>query len=121
MPTHKLISLLFYCPDDDSRKHLGTSIYTPIDPDFRCAGGPHYPHERFTKVATMEYRPNALFAFFKTDNSFHGVDPIRDADVLRDLMLYDIRVTTGPADPSPKDRQGLVVDRRSDVKAHTAA
>ena len=103
---HKLISLLFYCPDDDSRKYLGTSIYTPIDPDFRCAGGPHYPFERFTKVATMEYRPNALFAFFKTDNSFHGVDPIRDADVLRDLMLYDIRVETGPAAPSPKDRQG---------------
>ena len=98
---HRLLSLLFYCPDDDALKHLGTSIYTPVDPEFRCSGGPHYPHDRFRKVATMEYRPNTLFAFFKTDNSFHGVEPIRDAEVLRDLMLYDIRVSDAPAQPAP--------------------
>ena len=50
----------------------------------------------FQKVYTMEYRPNTLFAFFKTDNSFHGVAPIADADVLRDLLLYDIRVEAAP-------------------------
>jgi hypothetical protein len=88
---HRLLSLLFYCPDDLTKKHLGTSIYVPIDPDFSCQGGPHYSHKLFKKVKTMEYRPNALFAFFKTDNSFHGVEPIGDADVLRDLLLYDIR------------------------------
>lgn len=93
---HRLMSLLFYCPDDDSMRHLGTSIYTPLDPEFRCQGGPHYPHKLFRKVATMEYKPNTLFAFFKTDRSFHGVDPIADADVLRDLLLYDIRVETAP-------------------------
>jgi hypothetical protein len=101
---HKLLSLLFYCPDDDRQKHLGTSVYLPIDPDFRCAGGPHYPHDRFTKVVTMEYRPNALFAFFKTDNSFHGVEPIREAHVLRDLMLYDIHVVSQPA-PQDGERE----------------
>lgn len=89
----KVLSLLFYCPDDDSKKHLGTSIYKPIDPSFRCAGGPHYPHEMFKRVMTMEYRPNALFAFFKNDRAFHGVEPIRDAHVSRDLILYDIRAT----------------------------
>lgn len=88
----KLLSLLFYCPDDDSTKHLGTSIYEPMDPGFRCPGGPHYPHDRFIRVATMDYQPNSLFAFFKTDNSFHGVEPITDGGVLRDLLLYDIRV-----------------------------
>jgi hypothetical protein len=104
--TTRLMSLLFYCPDDDSLRHLGTSIYTPIDPDFRCQGGPHYPHKMFRKVVTMEYRPNTLFAFFKTDHSFHGVDPIKDADVLRDLLLYDIRVdeehATAPPEPQEK-------------------
>jgi hypothetical protein len=40
----------------------------------------------------MAFKPNTLFAFVKSDNSFHGVDPIRDADVLRDLILYDIQV-----------------------------
>ena len=88
----KAISVLFYCPDDERYAHLGTSIYAPVDPAFRCAGGPHHPFEGFRKIATMAFKPNTLFAFVKTDNSFHGVDPIRDADVLRDLILYDIQV-----------------------------
>lgn len=89
---HRLLSMLFYCPDDASRRHLGTSIYVPTDPAFRCKGGPHYGFENFTHVKTMEYRPNTLFAFFKTDRSFHGVAPIADADVERDVLLYDVRV-----------------------------
>ena len=100
---HHLMSLLFYCPDDASRPHLGTSIYAPIDPTFRCPGGPHHPHENFRKVTTMEYKPNALFAFLKTDNSFHGVDPIRDANVLRDLILYDIQIESAAPQPVSAD------------------
>ena len=38
----------------------------------------------------MPYRPNSLFAFFKTDRAFHGVDPIADAGVARDLLLFDV-------------------------------
>jgi len=91
---HRLLSLLFYCPDNGSRSHLGTSLYVPNNPDFRCEGGPHYPFAGFTRVKTMEYRPNTLFAFFKTDRSFHGVAPIADASVQRDVLLYDIRVFT---------------------------
>lgn len=108
---HRLLSLLFYCPEDDSLRHLGTSIYTPIDPAFRCQGGPHYPHKMFRKVVTMEYRPNTLFAFFKTDHSFHGVDPIRDADVLRDLLLYDIRVDGAHATTTPEVQKKRPVPR----------
>lgn len=89
---HRLLSLLFYCPDDESLKHLGTSIYVPRDPAFRCEGGPHYPHQLFHKVRTMEYKPNSLFAFIKNDHSFHGVEPIGERDVLRDILLYDVRV-----------------------------
>jgi len=91
----KVLSVLFYCPDDESMKHLGTSIYAPVDPAFRCDGGPHYPFENFRRIATMEYKPNALFGFFKTDHSFHGVDPIRDEQVQRDVLLYDVRVVNG--------------------------
>jgi hypothetical protein len=89
---HRLLSLLFYCPDNTHRRHLGTSIYVPKDPEFRCPGGPHYPHAWFNRVTTMEYLPNTLFAFFKTDHSFHGVETISDPDVERDVLLYDIRV-----------------------------
>jgi hypothetical protein len=88
----RLLSMLFYCPPDDSMKHLGTSIYVPCDPEFRCRGGPHYAHEHFHKVRTMEYKRNSLFAFIKSDRSFHGVEPIGDNNVLRDILLYDIRV-----------------------------
>ena len=89
----KLVSLLFYLPQDDRKRHLGTSIYVPKQPDFQCPGTGHHPFEQFNKVATMEYRPNTLFAFVKTERAFHGVDPIADADVVRDLLLYNIYVT----------------------------
>jgi hypothetical protein len=95
---HRLLSLLFYCPDDDRRRHLGTSLYQPRDAAFRCAGGPHYPHDDFNRVTTMEYLPNTLFAFLKTDHSFHGVEKIDDPDVERDVLLYDIRVL----EPDPR-------------------
>ena len=98
---HRLLSMLFYCPDDDALKHLGTSIYVPRDPEFRCKGGPHYPHHLFHKVRTMEYRPNSLFAFIKNDRSFHGVEPIGDHDVLRDILLYDVRVFTPKREVQP--------------------
>ena len=65
----------------------------PKQPDFQCPGTGHHPFEQFNKVATMEYRPNTLFAFVKTERAFHGVDPIADADVVRDLLLYNIYVT----------------------------
>jgi hypothetical protein len=97
----RVLSALFYCPDDDSRPQLGTSVYAPLAPDFRCAGGPHYPHKKFERLATMEYRANSLFVFLKTDNSFHGVEPISDTDVERDVLLYDVRVS---------DPEGKVVE-----------
>ena len=87
----KVITLLFYLPADDSRPHLGTSIYAPRDPSFSCPGGPHHPYELFNRVMTMPYLPNTLFAFFKNDHSFHGVEPIRDKDYRRHLLLYDVR------------------------------
>ena len=89
---HRLITMLFYCPEDNSRPHLGTSIYWPLDDELRCKGGPHYGFERIKIITTMPYRRNSLFAFFKDDSSFHGVEPIPDANFERDLMLYDVRV-----------------------------
>lgn len=88
----KLMSFLFYLPRDDSLSHLGTSLYLPKDRSFLCEGGPHYKHDDFDLMHTMPYRPNTLFAFMKTDRSFHGVEPIQDEGVRRDLILYDIRI-----------------------------
>jgi hypothetical protein len=38
----------------------------------------------------MPFKPNTLFAFVKTDNSFHGVEPVMDPDTKRWLLLYDV-------------------------------
>jgi hypothetical protein len=88
----KLVSLLFYLPRDESMRHLGTSIYAARDASFRCEGKRHHSYKGFKRVASLPYVPNALFAFFKTDYSFHGVDPIADRNVERNLLLYNIYV-----------------------------
>ncbi len=92
----KVLSFLFYLPADDSQSHLGTSIYVPKDPHFACAGGPHYPFDLFRRVFTIPYLPNSLFAFVKTNNSFHGVEPVTDAEARRDLLAYDVKVANRP-------------------------
>ena len=40
----------------------------------------------------MPFRRTSLFCFVKTDYSFHGVEPIADEAVERDLILYNLRV-----------------------------
>jgi hypothetical protein len=97
----KVLSFLFYLPPDDSLSHLGTSIYVPKDPKFTCPGGPHHPFEQFRLMTTMPFLPNTLFAFLKTQNSFHGVEPIAETGVRRDLLLYDIKVRLDPARAQP--------------------
>ena len=89
---HRFMSMLFYCPPDNSREHLGTSLFVPIDTQFTCPGGPHHEFDQFVKVQTMPYRSNSLFGFLKTDLSFHGVEPIEEEDIARDVILYDIRI-----------------------------
>lgn len=86
----KVVTLLFYLPADDSQKHLGTSIYLPEDPGFTCEGETHHERSKFALLHTNPFLPNTLFAFFKTNNSFHGVEPVADPDCRRWLLLYDI-------------------------------
>jgi hypothetical protein len=87
----KVLSFLFYLPEDDSLESLGTSVYVPRNRGFTCEGGPHYPFADFDRMFTMPYLPNSLFAFAKTPNSFHGVEPISEP-IRRDLLLFDLKV-----------------------------
>jgi hypothetical protein len=97
----KVVTMLFYLPADDSQKHMGTSLYLPNDPEFTCPGGPHYNRNKFQRLHTNPFLPNSMFAFFKTDNSFHGVEPVGDPGTKRWLLLYDIFYReTAPA-PEP--------------------
>lgn len=100
----KVFSFLFYLPEDDRLSHLGTSIYMPKDRRYVSGGTKHLKSENFDRLITMPYRPNTLFAFLKTPNAFHGVEPIQEAGVRRDLLLYDIKVKepVRPAAAAPR-------------------
>ena len=86
----KVVTMLFYLPADDSQTHLGTSIYVPKDPGFRCPTGVHHPPDGFDRVATMPFLPNSLFTFARSDTSFHGVEQVGDPDCRRWLLLFTI-------------------------------
>lgn len=86
----KVVSLLFYLPPDTFYQDHGTSIYAPKGGKFRCVGGPHYDGANFNRLYTAPYVPNACFGFFKTDNSFHGVEPIEAKAIRRDVLLFNI-------------------------------
>jgi hypothetical protein len=88
----KLVSLLFYLPRDESLSHLGTSLYVPNDPALRCDGTRRHPFADFKRVFTAGFLPNALIGFLKTDRAFHGVEPIQDQAIERNVLLYNIYV-----------------------------
>ena len=93
---HRLLALMFYMPHDDSTPHVGTSIYRAIDSNVKFeevgggAGG-HYPRECFKEIKRMDYLPNSFYGFFRTDDSFHGVELVEEP-VERNSLLYYIRV-----------------------------
>lgn len=87
----KVVSVLFYLPRDETLADLGTSLYLPKDRARVSDGTAFEPREEFDLVKTMPYRPNRLLAFVRTDDSFHGVEPLTQANVRRDLLQYDIK------------------------------
>lgn len=93
----KVISVLFYLPEDESHPELGTSIYVSKQEGFTCAGGPHHSFEHFNKMHTMPFLPNSVFAFLKTNNSFHGVEKVILPDIKRRVFLFDIYVKPSAA------------------------
>ena len=50
-----------------------------------------YKHEGFTACGRCHSFRIRSSPSFKTDNSFHGVEPVLDADTRRRLLLYDTR------------------------------
>jgi len=86
----KLVSLLFYLPADARLQALGTSVYVPKDKTLRCDGKKRHPFEQFNKVMTAGFLPNSLFGFLKTDQAFHGVEVIKQPEIERNLLLYNI-------------------------------
>jgi hypothetical protein len=85
--SRRLVVLLIYLPKDDTSLDLGTSLYVPGGEYAGMAGGSgdHYNAEDFDRVFTAPFKPNSAVGFVKTDNSFHGVEPV-PANAERDLI-----------------------------------
>lgn len=89
---HRLITFLMYLPADASQRDVGTSFYRPLDPAFECQGGPHYGFDKFERLSTVEFLPNRAVVFVRGNQSFHGVEPIAREDVVRHLLINNIRL-----------------------------
>lgn len=87
--TKKVISALFYLPEDSSIEHEGTAIYVPKEKGFTCNVGVHHNFDDFEKVWTAPFKPNSCLIFARTENSFHGVE-ITDSSIERNVLLYNI-------------------------------
>ncbi len=88
---HRVVSLLFYLPEDAAFRRFGTSFYVPRDASFRCRGGPHHRFQLFDRVKTVEFVPNRLVIFPKSDRCFHGVEEVDLPGIERRLLIYNVR------------------------------
>ena len=88
---HRVVSLLFYLPEDAAFRRFGTSFYAARDPAFRCRGGPHHPFQLFRRTGTVEFLPNRLVVFPKSDRCFHGVERVDLPGIDRRLLIYNVR------------------------------
>ena len=101
----KVVSLLFYLPTDFDLWEHGTGIFVPEDGEKTCRGGPHYKFDGFKEVWRAPFTPNSCFGFWKTSNSWHGVEKISQISrkIRRDVLLYNIY-----ADDDHANQQGTI-------------
>lgn len=85
----KIMTLLFYIPSQPTNQKFGTTIFTPKQAGLTCKGHKHHSFNNFDVYSNIEYLPNRMFGFEKTNQSFHGVLPI-DQDCERDLLIYNL-------------------------------
>ncbi|WP_043006463.1 hypothetical protein [Comamonas testosteroni] len=80
-PDHaiKVATFQVYLPEDNSQIHLGTSFYRQEGNDF-------------IKLKRNQFQPNSGYAFVRTDESWHGVDPIGESERERNTMALTIYI-----------------------------
>ena len=90
--SNKVIVILIYLESDNetnSTDSYGTSIYIPKEIGFTCEGDKHHKHKDFFKIYTSSFKRNNSFSFFRTNNSFHGVETISDKPIKNDLLFVN--------------------------------
>ena len=87
----KFLTFLFYIPENESLKDLGTALYEAKDKEFHLKNDikGHYPIEDFNLIKKVEFLPNTLFIFPRTNISYHGVQTINMQGAERNLLLLN--------------------------------
>jgi hypothetical protein len=70
----RVVTAIFYLPEEGAPEGLGTKFYRPKDPNYRS--GQHGRFEDFEEVASAPFRENTALLFLRNNNSYHGVEPI---------------------------------------------
>jgi len=89
---HRLVTILFYVPEDDSIKKTGTSIYVPKNKNFEPKiSGRHHRREQFDEVFRAPFLPNSGFGFIVSPTSYHGAELVSDLKTPRRQLQYSLR------------------------------
>lgn len=91
----RFISMLYYLSPDPKYISYGTSLYVPKDPNVRFSHNGHFPNSYFDHHSRIDYKPNRLVAFPRSDRSFHGVEPVPVANCDRRLIIVNVRAPEG--------------------------
>ncbi len=73
----KIATLQFYFPKDNSQIHLGTSFHEKQD-------------NGFSLLKTNQFKPNSAYAFVRTNNSWHSVQPLASNESIRNTLALTI-------------------------------
>jgi hypothetical protein len=91
--TDKVLTFVLYFPQHDWRDEWGggTQVYRPLEDRYNTNwSNSRVPRSRTDLVFDSEFRPNRLFFFAKSANSWHGVKPIECPEaVLRRSFNFD--------------------------------
>ncbi len=91
----KVATLLFYMPTSDNAGPWGTSLYKPKVVRSRPDGPWHYPRDDFDLIKTLPFAENSMFGLVRSDNSWHGVEPIT-SEIQRDMIFYTVNENEVP-------------------------
>ena len=91
----RFISLLYYLSPDPAYASYGTGLYVPKETAPEIPQNAHAPFDWFHRHSRVDYKPNRLVAFPRSDRSYHGVEPVPVENCDRRLIIVNVRAPEG--------------------------
>ena len=90
---NKFLTFLFYLPRDTSIREIGTSLYKLTDKNkldsFSLHNTIEETNKNFIETKKVEFLPNSVLIFPRTNISYHGVSSINIGSLERNLLLLN--------------------------------